>query len=139
MLLLTAKCSRPPSDWEALYERRFREPFKEPIILFGSMVECHPISAKDQSRHHQFGKKVLPGICLGYALHADRIWRGDILVADIEELENFGPIRNSCSKTQVEREEITFIVITLSQELSSRCPVVIPITTAIHRRDQENR
>ena len=27
----------------------------------------HPISAKDQSRLHQYGKKVLPGIILGYA------------------------------------------------------------------------
>ena len=47
-------------------ERRFGEPFKEPIIPFGAMVEYHPISPRDQSRIHQFGKKVLPGIFLGY-------------------------------------------------------------------------
>ena len=41
-----------------------------PIIPFGSLVEYYPISAKDQSRIHQFGKKILPGIFLGYALHA---------------------------------------------------------------------
>ena len=51
------------------------------------MVENHPISAKDQSRLHQSGAEVLPGIFLGYALHAVRIWKGDILVADVEELE----------------------------------------------------
>ena len=51
------------------------------------MVEYHPISAKDHSRLHQFGGKVLPGFFLGYALHAGRIWEGDIVVADIEELE----------------------------------------------------
>ena len=39
------------------------------------------------SRLHQFGSKVLAGIFLGYALHAGRIWKGDILVADIEDLE----------------------------------------------------
>ena len=60
---------------------------KRPIIPFGSLVEYHPITAKDQSRIHQFGKKVLPGLFLGYALYAGRIWKGDILVADIEELE----------------------------------------------------
>ena len=49
--------------------------------------EYYPISAKDQSRIHQFGKKVLPGLFLGYALYAGGIWKGDILVADIEELE----------------------------------------------------
>ena len=43
--------------------------------------------AKDESRIHQFGKKVLPGLFLGYALYAVGIWKGDILVADIEELE----------------------------------------------------
>ena len=41
--------------------------FKGPIISFGSLVEYYPISAKDQSRIHQFGKKVLPGLFLGYA------------------------------------------------------------------------
>ena len=49
------------------YERRFGQPFKGPIIPFGSLVEYHPITAKDQSKIHQFGKKVLPGLFLGYA------------------------------------------------------------------------
>ena len=38
-----------------------------PIIPFGSFVEYDPMTAKDQSRIHQFGKKVLPGLFLGYA------------------------------------------------------------------------
>ena len=75
------------SDGKTPYERRFGKPFKGPIIPFGSLVEYYPISAKDQSRIHQFGKKVLPGLFLGYALYAGGIWKGDILVADIEELE----------------------------------------------------
>ena len=60
---------------------------KGPIIPFGSLVEYYLVSAKDQSRIHQFGKKVLPGLFLGYALYAGRIWKGDIMVADVEELE----------------------------------------------------
>ena len=51
------------------------------------MVEYHPITAKDKSRIHQFGKKVLPGLFLGYALYAGGIWKGDVLIADLEELE----------------------------------------------------
>ena len=35
-----------------------------------SRLEYHPISAKDLSRLHQFGLKVLPGTFLGYALYA---------------------------------------------------------------------
>ena len=50
------------SDGKTPYERRFGQPFKGPIIPFGSLVEYHPITAKDQSRIHQFGKKVLPWI-----------------------------------------------------------------------------
>ena len=68
------------------YGRRFGEPFQGPIIPFGGMFDYFPISAKDQSRLHQVGEKVLPGIHLGYALVAAGIWKGDILVADIEEL-----------------------------------------------------
>ena len=67
----------PLSDGKTPYERRFGEPFKGPIIPFGSLVEYHPITAKDQSRIHQFGKKVLPGLFLGYALYAAGIWKGD--------------------------------------------------------------
>ena len=39
-------------------------------------------SAKDLSRLHQFGKKVLPSIFLGYVFYAGGIWK-----RDIEELE----------------------------------------------------
>ena len=75
------------SDGKTPYERRFGQSFEGPIIPFGSLVEYYPISVKDQSRIHQFGKKVLPGLFLGYALFAGGIWKGDILVADLEELE----------------------------------------------------
>ena len=75
------------SDGKSPFERRFGEPCKGPIIPFGSLVEYYPISAKDQTRIHHFGKKVSPGLCLGYALYAGRIWKGDVLVADLEELE----------------------------------------------------
>ena len=75
------------SDRKTPYERRFGQPFKRPIIPVGSLVEYHLITAMDQSRIHQFDKKVLPGFFLGYALYAGGIWKGDVLVADIEELE----------------------------------------------------
>ena len=58
------------SYWKTPCERISGQPFKGPIIPFGSLVEYRPITAKDQSRIHQFGKKVLPGLFLGYALYA---------------------------------------------------------------------
>ena len=44
-------------------------------------------SVEDLSILHQIGPKVLPGIFLGYLFSAGGIWKGDIKVADIEELE----------------------------------------------------
>ena len=46
------------ADGKTPYERRFGEPFKGPVIPFGAVDEHHPISAKDQSRLHQIGRKV---------------------------------------------------------------------------------
>ena len=83
------------SDGKTPYERRFGEPFKGPIISFGSLVEYYLITAKDQSRIHQFGKKVLPGLFLGYALYAGGIVGDD------------GRIGNLLEKTQCERGDIS--------------------------------
>ena len=94
------------SDGKTPYERRFGQPFKGPIIPFGSLVEYHPITAKDQSRIHQFGKKVLPGLFLGYALYAGGIWKGDVLIVDLEELETMDA-SEIYSKTQCERGDIS--------------------------------
>ena len=76
------------SDGKTPYERRFGMPFNGSVIPFGAMFEYHPISAKDVSGELQFGPKVLPGIFLGYVLCAGGIWKGDMMIADIEELEN---------------------------------------------------
>ena len=94
------------SDGTMPYERRCGQPFKGPIIPFGSLVEYHPITAKDQSRIHQFGKKVLPRLFLGYALYAGGIWKGDVLIADLED-GNDGRIGNLLKKTQCERGDIS--------------------------------
>ena len=55
--------------------RRFGMLFHGPVIPFGAMVENHPVSAKDISRLHQFGAKVLTSIFIGYALYAGWIWK----------------------------------------------------------------
>ena len=57
------------SDGKTPHERRFGMPFNGPEIPFGAVVENHTISAKDQSRLHHFGSKVLPGIFLSCALY----------------------------------------------------------------------
>ena len=95
------------SDGKTHYERRFGQPFKGPIIPFGSLVEYYLMSATDHSRIHQFGKKVLPGLFLEYALYAGGIWKGDITVADFEELEMMDASESYSKKTQCERGDIS--------------------------------
>ena len=75
------------SDGKTPYERRFGQPFKGPIIPFGSLVEYHPTTAKDQSRTINLERKfywIVPRIC---SVRGGRIWKGDVLIADLEELE----------------------------------------------------
>ena len=91
------------SDGKTPYERRFGQPFKGPIIPYGSLVEYHPVTAEDQSRIHQFGKKVLPGLFLGYASYAEGIWKGDVLVADLEELETMDASETYSKKDSMRR------------------------------------
>ena len=47
------------SDGKTPYERRCGQPFKGPIIPFGSLVEYQPITAKGQSRIHLERKSYL--------------------------------------------------------------------------------
>ena len=74
------------SEGKTPFERRYGEPLCEPITPSGLMIEYHSMSAKDQTRLHQFGTKIFPEIFIGYALRAEN-WKGDILIADIQELK----------------------------------------------------
>ena len=71
------------ADGKTPCERRFGE-FEGPIIPFASMVEYYPTTARDQARLHQCGRVFF------LDMHWSRrgIWEGDILIADVEELEN---------------------------------------------------
>ena len=84
------------SDGKTPYERRFGMPFDGPVIPFGATVECHPISAKDISRLPQFGPKVLPVYSSVMYCTRERIWKGDTMVADIEELEELHAQKAQC-------------------------------------------
>ena len=75
------------SDGKTQMKSGFGIPFNCPVVPFGAMVEYHTISAEDLSRLHQFGMKVLSGLYLCYVLYLGGIWKGDTMIADIEELE----------------------------------------------------
>ena len=72
---------------------RFVEPFKGTIIPFGAMVDDHSISVRHKSRVHQCGKKLIPGIFLGYELVAVRIWIGDHSGCGLGRIGKVGHIR----------------------------------------------
>ena len=102
------------ADGKTPYERRFGEPFKGPTIPFGAMVEYHRSSLKEHMKVHQFGKKVLPGIVLGYELIAEEIWKGGILIADLEDVEKLDasdnyPRRINAKEVLLRRKDNEFI------------------------------
>ena len=92
----TVLCDMSKTSWKI--ERRFGEAFTLPVIPYGAMVEYHPISAKDQSRLHQFDEKGLPGTFLGCALFADGIWKD--FGCRHGGAGNFGRVRKPCSNTE---------------------------------------
>ena len=67
------------------------------FFLSDGRLGSHPVSPKGHSEV-ELGKEVLSGIFTGYAWYAERIWKGDRLVADIEELHTF-----DASEVHVER------------------------------------
>ena len=102
---------------------------------------------RDKARIHQFGKKVFPGIFLGYALIAVRIWKGDILVADIEELESW-TYQKFVEKTEYKRSHDNpnkwWICISYGRWLSkiTRKKLRIPRNlseTGVHRKERESQ
>ena len=67
------------------YERRFGQPCKGPMIPFGSLVEYHPIIAKDHSRIHQLGKSLTWIVLRIRSVRVGNL-EGDVVIADLEEL-----------------------------------------------------
>ena len=53
----------------------------------GTLVEDIPITPKDKSSVHQFGKQTLKGIFFGYVLRVGRGWSGDVMISDYEDLQ----------------------------------------------------
>ena len=66
---------------DLLFENSIRKAFLEKRSKHRSISLVHLLNIT------LFLKKVLLGLFLGYALYAERFWKGDVLVAYLEELE----------------------------------------------------
>ena len=79
-------CGMSKTSWkmEAHRIKGDLENHLSPGYSVGPMVEYHPVSAEDPIWQESFTWNVL----LGYALIAGKFWKGDIVVADIQELDN---------------------------------------------------
>ena len=58
------------NDGTIPFEKRFNAESKGPAIPFGAQIEYKPSRYVDAQRLHQFGKKMLAGIFIGYAQYA---------------------------------------------------------------------
>ena len=97
------------SDGKTPYERRFGVQFNGPVIPFGAMFE-YLFFAKDQSRLHQFGAKVLQGRFLNFALYAGGIWKDTLWSQALKNWrrwthQNFTP-EGSMQRKRQRRKEI---------------------------------
>ena len=70
------------ADVKTAFEERYGQTFWRTITYKGTLVDYIPITAKDKSRVHQFGKDTLKGIFLGYVL---RTRRGRRLVQRLDD------------------------------------------------------
>ena len=75
------------SDGKTSHEKRFGKPCKGRSLRLVHWLSISQFLRKTSQESINLGKKVLPGMFLGYALYGARIWKGDVTVADIEELE----------------------------------------------------
>ena len=92
-------------DGKTPFERLFGQQSNGPIFPFGSLVEYH-LTAKDHSKIHHFVKKVLLEFFLGHALYACGIWKGDVLISDVEELETMDA--SEISSKRLNAKEVIF-------------------------------
>ena len=114
-LLYCAKRSRSLIGWETPCERRIGEPSKGPVIPFGPMIKYHAISAEDQSRLLQLGKKVLLGIFMWYALYAGRKSGNEMIWSKIQSSHGLRlPSTFQTSSVRLSRNKfkVVFVVLT---------------------------
>ena len=89
MLLLFANIQDKLTDTRSPFDKRCALLLMIPIIPCGTTDVFNTISTKDKSRLHQFGTKMLPGICIGFTLNSGGGRTGDMIVADWHDIENY--------------------------------------------------
>ena len=102
MLLLSSNCPRPPGRWENAKRERIWRTNQSANDTFWCNGWISPVFNERPGENHQFCKKVLPTIFLGYELIARRIWKGDI-ESRSGRIGNFGCTMFWSSKTQRQR------------------------------------
>ena len=58
--------------------------FKGRLVPFGAMVQYKPSAKREVGAIKKFDSRMVPGIFIGYHLHAGGRWSGDYLVLDAE-------------------------------------------------------
>ena len=100
-----AICEMSKTSWQmgkTLYERRFGEPSKGPIIPCGAMADIR--FRREINQHFiNLARKYYLESFLGVIWSREEFCKGDILMADLEDLEKVGRTWNLSSRNQRER------------------------------------
>ncbi len=72
-------------DGDSCYNRRHHAGrFKGQRIPFGAYVDFMP---QNDTKIESMGGKIIPGVFIGYHIHAGGLWSGDYLVADYSPIQ----------------------------------------------------
>ena len=63
--------------------------FNGPRVPFGALVDCLP-SKYLRKKCPKFGPSAIPGLFVGWHMHAGGKWSGDILVVPLQDLKGVG-------------------------------------------------
>ena len=148
MPLLSAKCPRPPRRRNP-YERRFGEYFEGQLLHVVHWWDTSQIPReRDKAWIRQFGKKVSPGIFLGYALIAVGFLERRHSGCWYWRIRKVGRIRNLSQKTECKispnNQQRRRICISCGRWFSNiiRKRLRIPRThseTGTHRKERESQ
>ena len=82
---------------------------KDRLFHLVHWLSITPFLRKTSQESINFGKYVLPGLFLGHALYAGGTWKGDIMIADIEELETMHV--SEIYSERLNTKEVIFMII----------------------------
>ena len=139
LLLLSAKCSRPPARWKTPHERRFGDPLRGPIIPLEQLLNIVRLLHETSPSLTNLERKFY----LEYVLDMGQLWeefgKEFFLVADTEELEKM-EASETYPRRSLKKDKISHSQLQMEQQNCwEECYDAEPFQTDLSRMTRTNR